>query len=115
MTTMLDRGCLAEKRARRSYSPAGWESIVAPLSELSPERLGACEVCGDFAHYEGQACADRRLVRLCKRCLNIAINRLIRLRDDAKLATGCEPLCNRCWRPIIDPGTHMDLRSLLEC
>jgi hypothetical protein len=114
MTTILDRGGLEEKRAQRGYSHADWESIVASLNELTLERIGACEVCGDLAHYEGRACADRHVVKLCKRCLNKAINKLIRIRDDAKLATGYEPLCNRCWRPIIDPSTHMDLRALLE-
>ncbi len=88
--------------------------MAASPNALTLELLGACEVCGDLANYTGRACADRRTVWLCKRCLDVAINRLIRIRDDAKIATGCEPLCNSCWRPIIDPGTHMDLRPLLH-
>lgn len=67
-----------------------------------------------LAHYEGRACADSHVVKLCKRCLDMAIYKLSRMRDDAKLATGCEPRCNRCWRPILDPRTHRELRSLLE-
>jgi hypothetical protein len=114
MTTNLDRSDLEEKRPQRGYSQADWESIVASLNELTLEAIGGCEVCGDLADYEGRACADRHVVKLCKRCLDIAINKLIRIRDDATLATGYEPLCNRCWRPIIDPRTHMDLRSLME-
>jgi hypothetical protein len=113
MTVALERGARGEKRKRRGYWQVEWESIAASIAEPTPQQTEACELCGDSARYAGRACADRQAVRLCDRCLNIAIRRLIRIRDDAKLATGLEPLCNRCWRPIIDPATHIDLNSLV--
>ena len=108
--TVLNCAVVEEKRAQHNYSEADWESIVATLNELG----GVCEVCRGLAQYEGRACADSRVVKLCKRCLDMALYTLGRMRDDAMLATGYEPLCNRCWRPILDPRTHMELRSLLE-
>jgi hypothetical protein len=111
--TILNCAVVEEKRAQHDYFEADWASIVATLNELTEGLDGACEVCRGLAHYEGRACADRHVVKLCKRCLDMAIYRLSRMRDDAMLATGCEPLCNRCWRPILDPRTHMEVRSLL--
>jgi hypothetical protein len=72
-TTILDRGGLEESQAHRGYPHADWESIVTSLKESTLERIAACEVCGDLAHYEGRGCADRYVVKLCVRCLDMAI------------------------------------------
>jgi hypothetical protein len=111
--TILNCAVVEGKRAQRDYSEADWKSIVASLSESTVLLDEACEVCRGLASYEGRACADSHVVKLCKRCLDTAIYKLSRMRDDAMLETGCEPVCNRCWRPILDPRTHMELRSLL--
>jgi hypothetical protein len=111
MTTIFAPPRLPE-RVRRTYAHADWRALVASLSGMTEGPMYACAVCGGAARYEGQGCADSDVVRLCITCLDRAIHRLQGMRDDAMLATGREPLCNRCWRPILDPGTHMTLRPL---
>jgi hypothetical protein len=112
MTTIEDRAVVEQTRADSDQRQADWAALVASLSDVTSEAFGVCALCGRLAIYEGQGCADNRVVKLCKSCVDSAIYRLSRMRDDAKLATGCEPVCNRCWRPILDPATHIDLRPL---
>ena len=109
MTTFVDRRGATD---RGQLSEADWGIFVA--AHVDAVASPGCALCGGLAVYEAQACADSHVLKVCKPCLNAAIRRLSRVRDDAKLATGTEPVCNRCWRPILDPETHMDLRPLRE-
>jgi hypothetical protein len=112
MKTIEDAAGLADRPADTVQRQADWDGLVASLTDLCSEVLRACALCGGVALYEGQGCADSGVVRLCRSCLDAAISRLCRMRDDAKQVTGCEPRCNRCWRPVLDPATHIDLRAL---
>ena len=111
--TIFDSAVVEFKRAQRDCSQADWGFIVSSPNESILAQFRPCQACGGLARYEGQACADKHWVKLCERCLDVAMYKLNRMRDDAKLTTGHEPLCNRCWRPILDPSTHMEVRSLM--
>jgi len=109
MTTVVDR--------RSGTNPGRGQLsgvLVAARRAHHAVAIRGCALCGDLAVYQGRACADSHVLNICKSCLDAAIRRLSQLRDDTKLATGTEPICNRCWRPILDPETHMDLRALWE-
>lgn len=114
MTTIVNRVAVREIRIEDSYRHDDGDTIVAALSDPDVGATQPCAFCGALALYEGQACADRAVLMLCRPCLDAAIHRLRRMRDNAKLATGYEPVCNRCWRPILDPDTHVTVRPLWE-
>ena len=113
MTTVVDRRGTTISHPGQLLESA-WDALVAALSDVASEAAQGCTLCGGLAGYEGQACADSHVIKLCRPCLDAAIRRLSRVRDNAKLATGYEPICNRCWRPILDPQTHMSLRPLWD-
>ncbi len=112
MTTILDRAAVRQIRIKGRYRLDDWNPIVTAPSNAESSATEPCAFCGALALYAGQACADRDVLKLCRPCLDAAIHRLCRMRDNAKLATGHEPVCNRCWRPILDLETHMTVRPL---